>query len=120
MMMTPRCHGDTGDDISEKSLEAELLALHGGSPSGAKKKKGSKVAMADIDSMVAGLAGIGEEVRVGGVEGEGGEEWRGRVVREGGGEGVKGTYMVRVHRAISAEKRTERIDSLEIKEKGGK
>ena len=65
--------------MSEESLEAELLALQGGSSAGMKKKKGSKVAMADIDSMVAGLAGIGEEVRGGrgeggggGVEGEGG------------------------------------------------
>lgn len=53
-------------DESEEALEAELLALQGKSPK-AKKTSGKSskaMSMKDIDSMVAGLDGVGEDDEV--------------------------------------------------------
>ena len=54
----------TGAEESDEALEAELLALQGKSPAKGKGKtpKGPKVmSMKDIDAMMAGLEGVGEE-----------------------------------------------------------
>lgn len=53
-----------GAEESEEALEAELLALQGKSP-GKGKGKGPKVmSMKDIDNMMAGLDGMGEDEEV--------------------------------------------------------
>lgn len=56
-----------GAQESEEALEAELLALQGKSPGKGKGKshKGPKVmSMKDIDNVVAGLDGVGEDEEV--------------------------------------------------------
>ena len=70
-----------GDDVSEEALEAELLALQGKAPAKGKKAGSKGMSMKDIDTMVAGLDGMGEEVRRGGEGRVGG--WRSE---KGGGE----------------------------------
>ena len=59
--------------MSEEALEAELLALQGKAPAKGKKAGSKGMSMKDIDTMVAGLDGIGEEVRMGGGGWESGE-----------------------------------------------
>lgn len=50
-----------GADESEEALEAELLALQGKSPGKGKGKSPKVMSMKDIDNVVAGLDGMGEE-----------------------------------------------------------
>ena len=59
------CHVIPGDE-SEAALEAELLALQGKSPKTKKSSgKSSKVmSLKEIDSMVTGLDGVGEDDEV--------------------------------------------------------